>query len=135
MQYKFTIVYSNHLAGNCQSSEHVKTQLSSTKEVGLDGDTVLLDYASKIMILKPLAITILLLKVKSPLVQRSRKFWSLSWKWAQKARVPMWTCGRAAKSYWIPASTCGRVARNYPIWIVNASYLNSVKLFPVLSLD
>ena len=39
MQYKSNIVYSNHLAGNCQSSECVKTQLSSIKEVGLDGDT------------------------------------------------------------------------------------------------
>ena len=46
MQYKSNIVYSNHLAGNCQSSECVKTQLSSIKEVGLDGDTC--SNASKI---------------------------------------------------------------------------------------
>ena len=39
----------NHLAGNCQSSECVETQLRSTKqEVGLDGDTVVPDYVSKL---------------------------------------------------------------------------------------
>ena len=49
MQYKCNIVYLNHLAGNCQSSECVETQLSSTRqEVGLDGDTVVPDYVSKL---------------------------------------------------------------------------------------
>jgi len=45
MQYK---VYLNHLAGNCQSSECVEAQLSTKQEVGLDGDTVVPDYISKL---------------------------------------------------------------------------------------
>jgi len=46
---KFNIVYLNNLAGNCYSSECVETQLSSTKqEVGLDGDTAVPDYVSKL---------------------------------------------------------------------------------------
>jgi len=79
------------------------------------------------------------------------RYWhsvSAWWRTVRSYRVPASTCGRAARSYWIPASTCGRAARgywipastcgrvaNYPIRIVNASYQNSVKLFPALSLD
>ena len=51
MQYKCNIVYLNHLAGNCQSSECVETHLSSTKqEIGLDGDTVVPDYVKTLTI-------------------------------------------------------------------------------------
>jgi len=51
--------------------------LSRTKqEVGLDGDTVGPDYVSKLNYdIKPRTIVVLLLKVKSSIVQSSRKFW------------------------------------------------------------
>ena len=49
MQYKCNTVYLNRLAVNCPSSECIETQLSSTRqEVGLDGDTVVPDYVSKL---------------------------------------------------------------------------------------
>ena len=77
MQYKCSTVYLNRLAGNCQSSVCIETQLSSAKqEVGLDSDTVVPDYVSKLNydIKASQIIVVLLLKVKSSIVQSSRKF-------------------------------------------------------------
>jgi len=45
------------------------------QEVGLDGDTVGTDYVSKLNYdIKPRTIVVLLLRVKSSIVQSSRKF-------------------------------------------------------------
>jgi len=81
------------------------------------------------MILNPLAIRILLLNVKKSISSKVEKVLESKSEVGPKSPGSHVLLLRAAKSYWIPASTCGTVARNYPIWIVNASYPNSVKLF------
>jgi len=65
------------LGGKLSVFSCVETQLSSTKqEVGLDGDTVAPAYVGKLNYDNKASqtIVVLLLKVKSSIVQSSRKF-------------------------------------------------------------
>jgi len=85
MHYKCT-VYFNRLAGNCPSSECIETQLSSTRqEVGLDGDTVVPDYVSKLnydIKASDNRRSVIIVKVKVQSSRRSKSEVKLAWAWS-----------------------------------------------------
>ena len=90
MQYKCNTVYLNRLAVNCPSSECIETQLSSTRqEVGLDGDTVVPDYVSKLNYdIKASDDRRSVIKGQKFDSSKFEKVLGLSRKWAQKRNWP-----------------------------------------------
>ena len=83
------------MAGNCQSSECVETQLSSTKQkVGLDGDTVVADYVSKLNYdIKASDNRCSVIKGQQFHSSKFEKVLRLSRKWAQKRNWPAMDTG------------------------------------------
>ena len=118
------------MAGNCQSSECVETQLSSTKQkVGLDGDTVVADYVSKLNYdIKASDNRCSVIKGQQFHSSKFEKVLRLSRKWAQKEIRPR----RSAKII-LPILTLKNICLPWPAYKIHSyytyTYLNNHSAF------